>query len=95
MDPRLNEVSILAVVPAFNEAANLPRVVADLASVMPLKNVLIVDDGSTDRTQELLPRLHVRWLTLSQRLGVGGAVRAGIRYARSAGYEYVVRIDGD
>jgi glycosyltransferase involved in cell wall biosynthesis len=37
----------------------------------------------------------VRWLTLSQRLGVGGAVRAGIRFARQAGYEYVVRIDGD
>jgi glycosyltransferase involved in cell wall biosynthesis len=95
VDPCLNEVSILAVVPAFNEAANLRRVVADLARVMPLKNVLIVDDGSTDRTRELLPHLDVRWLTLSQRLGVGGAVRAGIRYARSAGYEYVVRIDGD
>jgi len=54
-----------------------------------------VDDGSTDSTPELLPRLGVRWLTLSQRLGVGGAVRAGIRYAERAGYDYVVRIDGD
>jgi glycosyltransferase involved in cell wall biosynthesis len=92
---RTVEVSVLAVVPAFNESANLPRVVADLSRVMPLKNILIVDDGSTDGTPELLPRLGVRWLTLSQRLGVGGAVRAGIRYARRAGYDYVVRIDGD
>jgi len=37
----------------------------------------------------------VRWLTLSQRLGVGGAVRAGIRFARRSGYDYVVRVDGD
>jgi glycosyltransferase involved in cell wall biosynthesis len=89
------EVSVLAVVPAFNESANLPRVVADLSRTMPLKNILVVDDGSTDGTPELLPRLGVRWLTLSQRLGVGGAVRAGIRYAERAGYDYVVRIDGD
>jgi glycosyltransferase involved in cell wall biosynthesis len=70
-------------------------VVADLSRIMPVKNILVVDDGSTDGTPELLPRLGVRWLTLSQRLGVGGAVRAGIRYAERAGYDYVVRIDGD
>jgi Glycosyl transferase family 2 len=89
------EVSILAIVPAYNECANLPRVVADLARVLPVRNILIVDDGSTDGTQELLPHLGVRWLTLSQRLGVGGAVRAGIRFARRSGYDYAVRIDGD
>jgi hypothetical protein len=92
---RLEGISVLAVVPAFNEFANLSRVVADLSRVMPPHNILVVDDGSTDRTQELLPRLGVRWLTLSQRLGVGGAVRAGIRFARRSGYDYVVRVDGD
>lgn len=92
---RLEGIPVLAVVPAFNEFANLSRVVADLTRVMPPQDILVVDDGSTDRTQELLPRLGVRWLTLSQHLGVGGAVRAGIRFARQAGYGYVVRIDGD
>ena len=86
---------ISIVVPAFNETDNLPRVVADLSRVMHLQDILVVDDGSTDATPEILPMLGVRWLTLSQRLGVGGAVRAGIRYARRAGYDYVVRIDGD
>jgi hypothetical protein len=93
--PPLGELSILAVVPALNEHANLPGVVADLSRVLPLRNILIVDDGSTDGTRELLPQLGVRWLTLSRRLGVGGAVRAGIRFARRSGYDYVVRIDGD
>src|SRR6185503_17373766 len=74
---------------------NLTRVVADLSLVIAKRNILIVNDGSTDGTADLLPELGVRWLTLSQRLGVGGAVRAGIRYAKRAGYEYVVRIDGD
>jgi len=89
------DVSLLVVVPAYNERANLAGVVADLARVISRNNILIVNDGSTDGTENLLPALGVRWLTLSQRLGVGGAVRAGIRYAKKAGYEYVVRVDGD
>ncbi len=88
-------VSLLAVVPAYNECANLSRVVADLSRVMSPRHLLIVNDASTDGTADLLPELGVRWLALSQRLGVGGAVRAGIRYAKREGYEYVVRIDGD
>jgi glycosyltransferase involved in cell wall biosynthesis len=87
--------SLLVVVPAFNEASNLPRVVSDLRRAIPEADVLIVNDGSTDRTEELLPELGTPWLTMSQRVGVGGAVRAGIRYASRRGYEYVVRVDGD
>jgi len=90
-----NDVPLLAVVPAYNERANLTRVIADLSRVIPKRNILVVNDGSTDGTNDLLQQLGVRWLTLSQRLGVGGAVRAGIQYAKRAGYEYVVRIDGD
>ncbi len=87
--------SLLVVVPAFNEAANLARVAADLRRAVPAADILIVDDGSDDGTAELLPRLGVAWLTLSERIGVGGAVRTGIRYAARAGYQYVVRVDGD
>jgi glycosyltransferase involved in cell wall biosynthesis len=86
---------LLAIVPVFNEAANLPRVIAELRTVAPECDLLVVNDGSTDTTEALLRSLPVRWLTMSQRVGVGGAVRAGIRYANRAGYEYVVRIDGD
>jgi hypothetical protein len=89
------DVSLLAIVPSYNEHANLSRVVADLSRVIAKQHILVVNDGSTDDTDALLPALGVRWLTLSQRLGVGGAVRAGIRYAKRAGYDYAVRIDGD
>ena len=89
------DLRLLAVVPAYNERANLSRVVADLSRVMPQRDILIVNDGSTDETADLLPSLGVQWLTLSQRLGVGGAVRTGIRHAQRRGYNCVVRIDGD
>ena len=87
--------SLLVVVPAFNEASNLPRVVSDVRRAIPEADILIVNDGSPDRTEDLLPRLGVPWLTMSQRVGVGGAVRAGIRYAARRGYDHVVRVDGD
>lgn len=87
--------SLLAIVPAYNEAASLPRVVADLRRTIPAADILIVNDGSSDGTGALLPSLGVAWLTLSQRVGVGGAVRAGLLYGARRGYRYAARVDGD
>ena len=86
---------MLAIVPAFNEAPNLGRVVRELRERTPGLDILIVNDGSTDDTADLLPDLGVMWLSLTERVGVGGAVRAGLRYAVRERYEYVVRVDGD
>jgi len=91
----LATTSTLVVIPAFNERASLGRVVRDIRRVAPGVDVLVVNDGSTDETSVLLPGLGVRWLTMPERLGVGSAMRAGVRYARSRGYSYVIRIDGD
>jgi glycosyltransferase involved in cell wall biosynthesis len=85
----------LLIVPAFNEAASLATVVADIQARAPGLDLLIVDDGSTDATPAILPRLGVRWIRLSQRLGTGAAVRTGLRYAVSRGFDTVVRLDGD
>ena len=86
---------LLAVVPAYNESGSLLRVVGELRRLSPMIDVLVVNDGSTDETEELLPTLGVAWLTLPRRVGVGSAVRAGLRYAVERGYKFVVRIDGD
>jgi GT2 family glycosyltransferase len=86
---------LLAVIPAYNEAENLARVVAELRRLAPEVDVLVVNDGSTDATADLLPGLRVSWLTMTRRVGVGGAVRAGLRYAVRQKYSYVVRVDGD
>jgi glycosyltransferase involved in cell wall biosynthesis len=86
---------MLAILPAFNEELNLARVVRELRRVTPDVDILVVNDGSTDGTMDLLPTLGIDWLTLPQQVGVGGAVRAGLRYAARQGYDYVVRLDGD
>jgi len=85
----------LIVIPAYNEGANLSDVVADLREARPDCDILVVDDGSTDETAWLADRLDVRWLRLPERIGVGGAMRAGLRYAARRRYEVVVRVDGD
>jgi glycosyltransferase involved in cell wall biosynthesis len=86
---------VLTVIPAFNEAGSLPAVVADIRAHVRDAEILIVDDASTDGTADLLPHLGVRWLRMPQRLGTGPAVRTGLRYAASLGFDTIVRIDGD
>ena len=85
----------LVLIPAHNEAASLPSVVRELQSIVPAADLLIVDDGSSDGTSRLAESLGVRWIRLHERVGVGGAVRAGLRYGAKLGYRIVVRVDGD
>jgi glycosyltransferase involved in cell wall biosynthesis len=85
----------LAIIPAHNEAANLPRVVADLRAHCPYAAILVVDDGSSDGTRDVLTTLGVRWLAWRERRGIGAAIRAGLRYASRAGFDVVVRVDAD
>jgi glycosyltransferase involved in cell wall biosynthesis len=94
-DRQVADPRVLVLIPAFNEAANLPLVIADVRANCPRADVLIINDASTDGTRELLPSLGTAWLTLPERLGIGGALRAGLKYARRHGYDLVARMDGD
>jgi glycosyltransferase involved in cell wall biosynthesis len=88
-------VSVLVLVPARNEARSLPGVVRRLREALPGATILVLDDASTDGTASLLPGLGVEWLRLCEHAGIGGAIRAGLRYAARRGYTAVVRVDGD
>jgi glycosyltransferase involved in cell wall biosynthesis len=83
----------LCLIPAHNGAANLTAVVAEVRSRRPDLDILVVDDGSTDETMVIVPRLGVRWLQLTDRLGIGSAMRRP-RYALRQD-DTVIRIDGD
>jgi glycosyltransferase involved in cell wall biosynthesis len=86
---------VAAVIPVHNEAQSVSGVVADLRRVCPALDVVVIDDGSTDGTDHVLELEGVRHVRLPERMGVGSAVRAGLRYARRHGFDAVIRLDGD
>lgn len=87
---------VLLVVPAYNEAANIERVVGDLALQLPEATVLVVNDGSADATSKLARATgRCRVIDLPCNLGIGGAVQTGFKYADRFGFDVVVQVDGD
>jgi glycosyltransferase involved in cell wall biosynthesis len=85
----------LIVMPALNEEEAIGSVIAEVEAKLPGIHVLVVDDGSTDRTAEIARAAGARVLSLPYNLGVGGAMRAGFKYARQHDYENVVQVDSD
>ncbi len=85
----------LVIVPAWNEQTALSATLAELQRVHPTVDVLVVDDGSTDATGAVAESAGVPVVRLPFNLGVGGAMRAGYRYALRHGYEVAVQIDAD
>jgi glycosyltransferase involved in cell wall biosynthesis len=85
----------LIVMPALNEEEAIGNVIAEVQTKLPGIHVLVVDDGSTDRTAEIARAAGARVLSLPYNLGVGGAMRAGFKYARQHDYENVVQVDSD
>ncbi len=88
--------SDLVIMPAFNEAATLPAVLADLRRTLPDVDVVVIDDGSADATATAAASVPgVTVLRLPFNLGIGGALRTGFRYAVTEGYQRGVQLDAD
>ena len=92
---RISYTRVIGLIPAHNEAANLEAVVADIAARRPTLEVLVIDDGSSDGTDTVLEQLGVRSIRFPERMGIGSAMRAGLRYAVRLKFDVAVRLDGD
>jgi glycosyltransferase involved in cell wall biosynthesis len=82
------------IIPAFNEEQSLPAVLAELEALSGF-DVVVVDDGSTDRTADVARSAGTPVLVLPFNLGIGGALRCGFRYAVEQGYQQAVQLDAD
>ena len=85
----------IAVVPALDEERAIARVIAEIRAHDAGLEIVVVDDGSSDRTGEEARAAGARVLRLPFNLGIGGAVQTGFRYAFENGYDLAVRVDGD
>jgi glycosyltransferase involved in cell wall biosynthesis len=91
----LAAVRRIAIVPALNEELSIGGLLAELRTLDPGLAVVVVSDGSTDRTAEVAAEGGAHVVRLPFNLGIGGAVQTGFRYAFEHGYELAVRLDGD
>jgi dolichol-phosphate mannosyltransferase len=86
----------LVIIPVFNEARSLGRVLDQVRRAAPASDVLVVDDGSTDRSPQILARrADVRTLRHPANLGYGRSLITGFEHAVSGGYGVAVTIDCD
>ena len=85
----------LVFIPAWNEEDNLPAVLDALHAELPQADVLVVDDGSTDRTAEVARARGDAVQSLGANLGLRYGIAAGYRYALEHGYAYCGRVDAD
>src|SRR5688572_28505126 len=91
---KFKALRIGVLIPTFNNGDTLKNVIESLFKYT--SDIIVVNDGSTDNTQEILshyPQLQV--VSYSKNAGKGSALRRGFKYAVNAGYEYAISIDSD
>ena len=88
-------VRVVVAVPAFNEERFLENVLLDILQYVDKKDVLVIDDGSTDRTLDIIHRVGVESICHNINRGKGAALIAAYRYAIRNRYDWIITLDGD
>lgn len=92
---RLNAQRILIIIPAYNEEASIGAVIRDIQDHAPEADILVVNDGSSDRTANCAREAGAKVLTLPYNVGIGGGMQTGYLYAKEMGYDIAVQMDAD
>ena len=92
-------MKILFVIPAYNEEECILNTVNKIFNYNKKNktsyDVLVINDGSTDKTCEILDKNKIPHIDLIQNLGIGGAVQTGYKYAYYNNYDIAIQYDGD
>ena len=85
----------LVIIPAYNESENIVNTVTTLTTKCPDIDYIIINDCSTDNTEQICKENGYNYLSLPINLGIGGGMQTGYRYAKENGYDIAVQFDGD
>lgn len=91
----IREHNVLIVIPAFNEEKNIVSILRLLFKEHPGIDILVVNDGSTDKTADYASREKAIVLNHPFNMGIGVSFQTGCCFALRHGYKFIVRIDGD
>lgn len=88
-------MSYLIVIPAFNEETTIGDVILSIREKEPGMDILVVNDGSSDKTSEMAMIAGAKVIDIPYNIGYGGAIQTGFRFAVDYDYDYVITMDGD
>ena len=88
-------LKLLIVIPAYNEAESITRVVDDLIQNYPQYDYVVVNDGSRDKTAAICRAKGYHLIDLPVNLGLAGAFQTGLCYAAENGYDCAMQLDAD
>jgi len=89
-------MKILTIVPAYNESANIGKVIEDICGHEKKLDILVVNDGSHDHTGAIAEESGDAFvINLPCNLGIGGCVQTGFKFAKIKGYDIALQFDGD
>ncbi len=93
----ISDIQGCIIIPTYNNEKTLRRVVLEIMSIVPKESIIIVNDGSTDSTREILNEFEnqVLILTNEQNKGKGFSLRKGFKKAIELGFENAITIDSD
>lgn len=89
------ESKVLIIIPAFNEALNIGKVIRGVKQCAPDLDILVVNDGSRDATAYVAEAAGASVVSHPYNMGYGVTCQTGFKYARYHDYDYVIQIDGD
>jgi len=87
--------STLILIPAFNEEKRIEMVIGNIRRTVQKMTILVVNDGSSDRTAEAARRAGARVVSHPFNMGYGAAIQTGYKYAKDKEYDFLVQLDAD
>ena len=89
-------MKILIIIPAYNEENNIENVINEILGLNnPDIDYIVINDGSTDTTLQILAKNNYNYINIPTNLGIGGAVQTGYKYALYNNYDIAIQFDGD
>ena len=92
---RRKKMKVLIIIPAYNEAENIERVVDVLIENYPQYDYIVVNDGSKDKTADICKKRGYNFLDMPINVGLTDGVQAGMMYAYKYKYDCAIQFDGD
>jgi len=85
----------LIIIPAYNEADSIGEVISSIRAAVDDADIVVINDGSTDNTAEVVRELNTAVISHPCNMGIGATMQTGYRYAASRKYQIAIQVDAD